>query len=101
MRSSSSASTSSITSFTRAVRGYRLAEVMRSRPLALEPCGLDVEQLDVGRRDHEALDRGEHLAELGIGGRDDGDGDRSPLPLVVVVDLGRGNQEPVAQPVDD
>src|SRR5438105_12125546 len=101
MRSSSSASTSSITSFTRAVRGYRFAEVTCSRPLALEPGGLDVEQLDVGRRDHEPLDRGEHLTELRIAARDDGRRDRGTLPLVLVVDLGHRDPEPVAQPVDD
>src|SRR5258708_34810802 len=74
---------------------------MRSRPLALEPGGLDVEQLDIGRRDHEALDRGEQFAKLRIAGRDDRHRDRGALPLILVADLRDRNPEPVADTVDD
>src|SRR5438105_3759926 len=101
MRSSSSASTSSITSFTRAVRGYFRAEVMRSRPLALEPGGLDVEELDARRGDHEAFDRGQEFAELRIRPGDGRDRDRCALPLIVMIHLCHRDPEPVAQPVDD
>src|SRR5260221_9166020 len=103
MRSSSSASTSSITSLTRAVRGNLRGEVM-SLPyvsLGFQPGGLDVEQLDVGRGHDEALDRREHVSHLCLAAPDHSHADRGALPLVLMIDFRDRNRKAVAQPVDD
>ncbi len=70
-------------------------------PVALEPRGLDVEELDVGCVRDEPLDRREHLAHLRVRAADDGDADRGALPRVLVVDLGDRHAVAMTQPVDD
>ena len=71
------------------------------RPVRVEPRDLGAEQLDVGRAGHEPLDRVEQLLHPAVALGDHRDTDRGPLPLVLVVDLGDRDAEPVAQPVDD
>ena len=54
-----------------------------------------------GADDDEALDRREHLAHLRDAAPDHRDADRGALPLILVVDLGHRDREPVPQTVDD
>ncbi len=101
MRSSSSASTSSITSLTRAVRGYLLG-----RGHTLTPVRSRATRSRRRAARHRARRRRNArpwraLAQLRVARRDDGHRDRAALPLVVVVDLGDRDVEPVPQPVDD
>jgi hypothetical protein len=72
-----------------------------SRPFAFEPSGLDVDQLHAGGGNDESFDGGDHVAHVRLAAADDRDRDRGSLPLVVMIDLGYGDAEPVAHPVDD
>jgi len=72
MRSSSSARTSSITSLTRAVRGYF---PLRAHGCS-QPSGLDIDQFHVGRSHDEPFDGGKHLLDLGEAASDHRDPDR-------------------------
>src|SRR3954447_10520630 len=101
MRSSSSASTSSMTSLTRAVRGNLRGEVTCTPYVSLgfEPRGFDVDELDVGRGDDEALDRREHISHLALAAPDHRHADRGSLPLILVIDLGDRNRKAMTQAV--
>src|SRR5262245_40840284 len=100
MRSSWSASVSRTTSLTRSVRLYFRGE-RSGDTVDLEPCRLDVEQLDVGRVGDVALDPVEDLPQVTVALGDDRDRDRRALPRVLVIDLGHRDLHAVAQAVDD
>ena len=80
-------------------RGARVLP-LRAHGCSNHPVSMSISSTSGAAHD-EPLDRGEHFAHLGHAAPDHRDSDRRPLPLVLVIDLGDRDREPVPQPVDD
>src|SRR5918994_6477397 len=72
-----------------------------STVLRLEVGSRDIPQFDIGRARNVTLDLLEDLPEPPVALGDDGNRDRSPLPLILVVDLRHRQPVLVAEPVDN
>src|SRR5690606_31770097 len=105
MRSSSAATTSRTSSFTRAVRGYpRRPPHRRLQPMSallkLEPIPDRPDDLGLREGPHEALPAVHHLGGVTRRGGDDGEAQLGPLPALLVPHLRGAHPEAVAGAVE-